>query len=279
VASPDPSLARIQEWMQRVVLNTADLDVSLGAPEAQAVVPREQLARVILPSRTLTPAQRVGIYHGMYPLRMVEALEADYGALAHFLGEEAFTELVCRYVTAHPSQSYTLNRLGDHLPEFIASAASGVKRPAFAADLASLERAIAQVFDADESPVLEAEGIAAIGDRVSEAHVRTVAAVRLLSFRYPVNAYLQSVRDEHHDHPRAAAQATWVLVFRRSYVVRRLELSRAQHTLLAALASGQTIGAAALATLQSSHRRLQPEEFFGWFREWVAAGVFQSVTL
>ena len=68
---------------------------------------------MILPSKTLTPVERVGVYQGMYLLRMIEALEGDYPAVAHFLGDEEFAELVTRYVAAHPSTSYTFNRLGD----------------------------------------------------------------------------------------------------------------------------------------------------------------------
>src|SRR6266576_3535678 len=81
---------------------------------------------VALAPATLQPIQRVGIYHGMYMLRMIEALGVDYGALAHILGEEKFEELVRAYVLRFPSRSYTLNRLGDALPEFIA--ASTIKR-------------------------------------------------------------------------------------------------------------------------------------------------------
>jgi hypothetical protein len=277
MASSDPGLARMQEWMQRVIVNTAeDVRGALADTAAQAIVP--DISRVILPSRTLTPEQRLAIYHGMYPLRMVEALETDYEALAHLLGRDAFADLACRYVTAHPSRSYTLNRLGDHLPEFIASA-SGIRRPAFCAELARLERAVAQVFDAEESPLLDAAAIAAIGERMADARVRPIAPFRLLAFKYPVNAYLQSVRDDVHDHPRLSARATWVAVFRRSYAVRRLELSRDEHALLSALAAGQTIESAVETTLAQARRQPAPEAFFSWFRDWVAAGIFQSISL
>ena len=48
----------------------------------------------------------------MYLLRMIEALEGDYPAVAHLLGVDAFADLVARYVEPHPSVSYTFNRLG-----------------------------------------------------------------------------------------------------------------------------------------------------------------------
>jgi hypothetical protein len=277
VASPDLDLARTQQWMMHVVGHTAeDVADALAAREAKAILPPGEIATVILPSKTLTPAERLEIYHGMYPLRMVEALESDYPALQHFLGDERFGALVRAYVTRHPSRTYTLNRLGDHLPEFVASSPD-VPRPFFAAELAQLERAIAQVFDAAESPLLEEAAIAAAGDRIAEARVRPIEAFRLLAFRYPVNAYLQSVKEDDHDHPRTSQKNTWLVVFRRAYNVRRLDLSRDQHTLLAALAAGDTMGEAVEKTLAAAKRRLMPEEFFTWFREWVSAGLFQSL--
>ena len=118
----DLALAPLQEWMQAVVTHPGDV---YEAAEAAAI----GVDSLVLPSRTLQPIQRVGIYHGMYMMRMIEALEADYGALAHFMGEHAFAHLVRDYVQRFPSRSYTLNRLGDHLPEFIAS--STLKRRTF----------------------------------------------------------------------------------------------------------------------------------------------------
>src|SRR6185295_4303033 len=108
----------------------------------------DRVPDVILPSRSLTPGERLAIYQGMYPLRMNEALESDYPGLAHFLGPEAFQALVVDYVQAFPSRHHSLNRLGDHLPEYV-SRAHGVTRRAFCHDLARLERAINQVFDAE----------------------------------------------------------------------------------------------------------------------------------
>ena len=44
----------------------------LRSAEAAACVPVEQLEDVILPSRTLSATERLEIYRGMYPMRMVE---------------------------------------------------------------------------------------------------------------------------------------------------------------------------------------------------------------
>ncbi|HSB62367.1 MAG TPA: DNA-binding domain-containing protein, partial [Vicinamibacteria bacterium] len=122
----DVPLDRLQRWMLGVIVHPSPVEAALREPSAE--VPAERIEEVLLPSPSLTAAERIDIYHGMYPLRMVEALESDYPALAHHLGDDAFRQLVVGYVQAHPSRSYTLNRLGDHLPEYVRTA-PGVRRP------------------------------------------------------------------------------------------------------------------------------------------------------
>jgi len=67
-------LERLQRWMQSVVVHPGPIEQALGSPEADALVPAPRVSEVILPSKTLSSAERVEIYHGMYPLRMEEAL-------------------------------------------------------------------------------------------------------------------------------------------------------------------------------------------------------------
>ncbi len=271
-------LDRLQRWMLSLVVHPRPVEEALRGTEAE--VPAGRIGEVILPSKTLTAAERVGIYHGMYPLRMTEVLQSDYPALAHYLGDDGFRDLVQGYVQAFPSRSYTLNRLGDHLPEYV-KAAPGVRRPEFCHDLARLERAVSEAFDAAETPPLSEKAIASVSPAAWEhAVLAPVAAFRLLAFRYPVNAYLQTVKDDDHHHPKARLKDTWVAVYRRDYGVYRLELSRAAHDLLADLTAGRPLGAALTRAVVGGGRRAPSEhELFRWFREWVSGGVFRNVTL
>jgi hypothetical protein len=271
------SLETVQRWMQEVVVHPATVEDAVASPRAQAEVAADRIGDVILPSPTLTSVERVGIYHGMYLLRMEEALQSDYPALQHFLGDDAFRGLVEGYVQKHPSRSFTLNRLGDHLPEYVA-AAPGVPRPAFCHDLARLEQAVAQVFDAPETPALTEAEIAAVPADVWErARLEPVAAFRLLAFRYPVNAYLSSVRDEDHHHPKTRRGDSWVAVYRREYAVWRLDLDRPAHDLLADLAAGQPLGDAVQAALRRGRGRVSQDDLFRWFRNWMSNGLFRRV--
>jgi hypothetical protein len=275
-----PTLDRLQRWMQAAVVHPGDIEKALSSPVARREIARADVDAVILPSATLKPAERVGIYQNMYLLRMEEALATDYRGLKHFLGDDGFFSLVRDYVQVHPSRSYTLNRLGDRLPEFVA-VAPDVRRQDFCADLARLERALSQVFDAPETKALGAADIDRIAPEDWEkARLTPIAAFRLLALRYPASAYLDTVDDEQHRHPPARRQDTYVAVYRRDYSVYRHDLTRGAHDLLADLVAGKPLGKAVAAALRRGGRkRPQPDDLFRWFRQWVAGGIFATVHL
>jgi len=270
-------LPRIQRWMQAVIEQPGSAEEAVAATPARAELAPEDIGRVILPSKTLTPVERVGVYQGMYLLRMVEALEGDYPGVAHFLGDEGFADLVTRYAAAHPSVSYSFNHFGRKFPEFVRS--SRVRKKGFLADLARLELLVTEAFDEKESPAWPAEEIARIPEAAwTEAVFAPIAAFRLGAFGYPVNAYLQSVKEGNHDHPAVGARPTWVAVWRKNYEVWRLDLSKPAYEFLRAIAKGRPFGkavAAAVRGLQGS----AGDQLFRWLRDWVAEGMFAGVTL
>jgi hypothetical protein len=266
--------------MQAVVVHPGTTGEAVASPEAAREVRAEALPTVILPSRTLSPLERVGVYHDMYLLRMHDCMAGDYEGLRHFLGDDAFRDLVRDYVERHPSRSYSLNRLGDHLPEFL-EAATGIRRRGFSVDLARLERAVARVFDAPEAAPLSDAALAAIPEDAWEGvRLRTVPGFELVAFRYPVNAYLQTVRDDNHDHPKPKLRSSWAAVYRRDYSVWRLDLTRPEHDLLKDVSSGEPLGKAIASAASRDGRRAPGEDqLFAWFRRWVSGGMFAAADL
>jgi hypothetical protein len=263
----DLALAPLQEWMQAVVTHPSDVYDAADAAEIA-------VDDIILPSQSLQPIQRIGIYHGMYMLRMIEALTVDYEAVAHFLGEHAFEHLVRDYVQQFPSRSYTFNRFGDSLPEYIAS--STWKRRNFLRDLARLELAMTQVFDEAEAEPLPADAIASIApEEVADARIIPIAALRLIALDYDANEAFQAFRKDRPMKPRR--QKSWVAVHRRDYSVYRMPLTREAYVFLETLTARETIGSA-IETFQRRFRRFpEQSELFTWFRDWSAAGLFMAI--
>ena len=223
--APELALGGLQHWLQAVIEAPGPVRRALASREASRLVRPGRTRDVVLPSSRLSAVERVGVYQEMYLPRMLEALESDYPALAHFLGHGAWQRLVRAYVTAHPSRSYTLNELGRRLPEFVRRAR--VRRPAFCHDLARLEWAVAEVFDAPETRTLSERDFAAVGPRDWErARLVPTAALRLVALAHDAGAWLDSLRDEKHRHPPARRRRSFVVVYRRNYAVMRREQTR-----------------------------------------------------
>lgn len=267
------ALDAIQRFVQAVVTAGGD-DVAgaLDAPAARAELGAARLEDVVLPSWSLTAEERIGVYHGMYLLRMNEALESDYPVLKHVLGDEAFETLVADYVAAHPSRSYTLNRLGDHLPAFLAA-----RGDAALADLARAELAITLSFDAEEQAPLDAAALAAIDPGAwDDVRLRPVPSLQVLEFGHDVAAALDAHREE-----RAAARPrrrrAFMAVWRKDYTVRRESLPRGGHALLSALAAGAPLVTALSVAAPHFRAAERDERVFRYFREWIAAGMFAAL--
>jgi hypothetical protein len=275
----DPGLERVQRWMQTCILNQGTAEEAIISEPAQAAVPADQARELVLPSKTLAPLERLDIYREMYLLRMEEALATDYPALKHFLGDDEFMRLVARFVGVYPSRSYTLNRLGDHLPEFVATL-DDLPKQEFCHDLARLEFALTMVFDEAETAPLSPEAVRAVPQEAWEtARLKPIAAFRLLEFNYPVSQYLGGV-DEENPYPRLARKKTWVVAYRRNFQVHRLDLSAPAYALLQALSSANTVGDAIIGVLTSKWRpAVKQSQLFEWFRDWMAEGLFQAVEL
>ena len=239
--APELALGGLQRWLQAVIEAPGPVGRALASREASRLVRRGRTRDVVLPSKRLSAEERVGVYQEMYLPRMREALESDYPALAHFLGHADWERLVRAYVSAHPSRSYTLNELGRRLPDFVRRAR--VRRPAFCHDLARLEWAVTEVFDAPETrPLAEGELASVAPGDWERARLVPVAALRLVALDYDASAWLDSLRDESHRHPAVARRRSLLVVYRRDYAVRRREQTPAAFALLGDLVGGDARG-------------------------------------
>jgi len=114
-------LADFQRWMVSVVTHFGTDDQAWNSDVATAELSHDRALQNVLPSKTLTEYDRIGIYRRMYFLRMRDSLAVDFPSVLHLLGKSQFEELTEQYFTAHPSNSYTLNDTGLKFPSFMRS--------------------------------------------------------------------------------------------------------------------------------------------------------------
>ncbi len=273
----DANLDKVQRWMQAVIVHPGDVEEAIASKDAEREFDAGRLDELVKPSHSLTPAERVDIYHGMYILRMVEALQSDYPALAHFLGEDDFVDVVRDYVQRYPSRSYTLNRLGDHMPAFLLEEPRRENAP-FLHDLARFELAVTEAFDEEETAVLKPEAIQDVPQEAwSGARLKPVAAFRLVALKHDVIPQVDASKRDY-PAPKPRRRATWVAVYRRDYSVYHLSMSRAEYGLLESLAGGSPLGEAVAVAASKLKASESPQKIFKWFRTWIAEGMFSAVT-
>ena len=274
----DPGLLLTQRWLQAVIVHPGTDDEAVASDEASSEISHD-VAEIVLASKTLQPCERTGIYRGMYSVRLKEALGADYPGLLHCLGPERFADLVAGYVQKYPSRSYKLNRWGDRLPRYIQES-EGLSQKRFLYDLAFLELAMTEVFDEQESPVLSEAEIAEVQpDAWVRARLRPIAAFRLLAFQYPVHEVIHAFKEKR-PCPRIGRKSTWVVIFRRNYSLRRLDLTQPAYELLNRLAGGLPVGEAiSSAYLSQREGGADDKQLYEWIHLWVSAGLFRSVEI
>ncbi len=266
-----PDLRAIERWMQAVIVHPGTIEEAVRGRSATRRIPLREAERTILPSKTMEPLERLAVYQGMYPLRMRDALAADYPGLEAFLGDHLFGHFVADYVAVHPSRSYTLNRLGDAVPEYVSTWYH--PRRAFLADLARLELAVTETFDAPEDPTPFAPPVHVDADWESR-RFGVAPTLRLLSFRHASGAALDALKAGRRTSTRP--RASWAAVHRRGFVVYRLDLSRGEFHLLSVLAAGETLGKALRLASRKAGKPLSPAAVRKAFRVWTSEGILRG---
>ena len=279
-------LRDLQAWFAGAIF-TAASDVAEAEVEACA-------SAILTAGPRLSAPERLAVYRRAYTARLVECLADDYPTLRTALGPERFESLCRGYIARHPSTSPNLNAYGRRMAEFCRDGAGAALRGEpceehrgdavdcrFLADLASLEWAIVEVIHAPSDPPLTPAGLANVpADRWPDARLEPTSAFRLLRFAYPVNTYLQAVRQgEAPCIPAAAAAAA--AVYRSGATVWRMDLSGPMFELLRSLASGESLGASiegAAVGLADIDDHVAATRVMAWFREWVSSGLFSQVT-
>jgi hypothetical protein len=290
VSGSPRSLDVVQRWFQAVVTHPEGVEGGAESEEAQRLIRLRQgeLEAVIRRSKSLTAAERMAIYANAYYARLLECLEAFFPVLKSALGEEVFASFAFEYLQRYPSKSYTLDRLGESFARFLDETRPGPEAggwPDFLIDLATLEWNIHQVFDGpgvEFQPLLTAEALQAFPvERFAESRLVPVPCLRLLAFRYPVNAYYTAARtaEEGEEVPIPDPEPERVALSRRDFVVRRYPLDPPQYALLEKILAGATVGEAIATAADASG--LDDDALAAglqsWFRLWVAEGFFQAI--
>ena len=272
-----PELDLIERWLQALFTDADGIKAGLRHGDASKILPytKENLEHLVQPSKQLSSLERLSIYRNMYFSRLIEVMAEEFPTVQHLLSKELFGTIVTAYVSRYPSTHYSLTRLGGGFPAYLANDAIDLPEHEFAADVAMVERAMEDVFDAPLVEPIHVEDLEAIPiERWGDIHLRTIPALRLMQLQYPVNTYITAVRENHQTKVPRPAPA-YVAVYRHNYRVWRVDLDAQRFVLLSALQRGERLGAALelCAELPGVDVVELTGEIGAWFREWTKIGL------
>lgn len=276
--SATADLASLERWMQAVVMHPDGAAAGLRSKPAKSLVAdaTRDLGAVVLPSKQLTSVERLEIYAYMYYARLVEVMQGEYPTTRQILGPHAFAAACRRFVAKNPSRTRTLNSLSVKFPDFLAKTLPKTNRNGLAVDVARIERAMEDVFDAPRAEPMTAAQFAALGaDPTGKAKLRVTPALRMLKLRYPANDFMTAVRRG--EKPRIPRpRETRVIVFRRGFQVFRRDQEPEQWKLLALLVAGKPLAAAVRTSVRGGGAGAErvAKRLGRWFEEWSAAHLF-----
>jgi hypothetical protein len=236
-----------------------------------------EAARLLRGDPQRPAALRLEIYAHAWRARLRSVLADDYPALARVLGEPAFDALVSAYLSAHPPSRPSLRDAGAQLPEFLAQSPDAVEareRAPFAADLAQLEWALVEAFDAaDAAPLARAALNELEPERWAELRLRFQPALRRLALGFPVDRVRRAHDEGRAELPAALApESTQVCVWRSQERVYLRALAPLAAEALALAQAGAGFGRLCEALAERSSDAEAPAHAAGLLARWQADG-------
>jgi hypothetical protein len=288
LSTAEPDLRTLQHWIHAFITRTGEPPFLAGARHGERLPASSAgVEQVITRSSSLSAYDRLAIYRHAYLARLQDCLRIEYPVLLLTLGEELFALFTNAYLQQYPSRSYTLNRLGENFPRYLADSRPDAAAPESAreswpdliVELATFERAFAEVFDGEGNegkPLADRARLLALPpEALLRARFKTVAGFRIFSFRYPIAGYFKAARNkEKPELPQPCR--SYVALMRRDYVVRVHELAEIQYALLSGVSAGRTLHEIAAEEKGADRFVTNARK---WLGEWTAKGLFAAIEL
>jgi hypothetical protein len=237
--------------------------------------------------------ERVQIYAHMYRARLTEALGSQFPRLARWLGPQRFAELALAHLSEHPSRHFSLRFIGQRLPDWLERRRCdpGREDDPRLADLAALEWARADVFDAADQAPLTLDHLRAFPqERFAELPLRLIGAHRMITARAPLSDLWDALACDAGEDDASGAAATpaiattgasgascpeapiaeRLLIWRQGVSVFHRSLEPAEASALASAAHGTTFGAVCDGLVDTGPPEQAAGRAFVWLSTWIA---------
>ncbi|MEZ5870687.1 MAG: DNA-binding domain-containing protein [Nitratireductor sp.] len=188
-----------------------------------------------------SPEKRLGIYQDAYKLRLIDITRTYHPILLAYMGDEAFQAMTSEYFDHVPSNHANARHVARRLPHFLQTAPSYSAIPSLA-EIAALERAIEDVFDATDSAVATLADLQAIDPQAVES-LRVIPIPAMELVRFATNGYDIFLALKQETVPSTLAhpgETTTVLVWRADETSRFRKLGAEEAMLFTEVAKGSS---------------------------------------
>ena len=263
-----PTLDEIQrtlsQWLQRprTVLGDPDL--------ARAI------AIHLTGNERLSPGEQLEIYREQYWLRHTSSLVEDFPGLSGILGQQDWERLVEGYLVAHPPFHFSLRDLGAQLPTYVEQQ-RWLTPHQLCIDMARLEWAYIECFDAADSILLDPAKISQIGpDAWASSRLSIAPALRLLHVTYPVAELRRALKESGPSSTIAYPEASpeHLVIYRERGGLRHIAVNSRAFELLGCFQRGMPLleGVEHLLVSGLVDEEALTHELADWFQDWAARG-------
>jgi hypothetical protein len=273
-APEEGSLAELQLWMTRLLRHGKNL---ANDPEMA-----EAALRHFCGNDRVSPAEQIEIYREQFWLRHIGSLIEDFPGICGVLGQDDWQKLAESYLSSFVPVGFSLRDLGAGLPAHVLSA-DFLPHQTLVYDMARLEWAYIEAFDAPDTPTLDADHLATLDDSAWEnARITLADSLRLLELDYPVADLRRALRTaENSETPVAIPEAkrTHLVVYRRELRLWDKEVEPEAFALLTALASDVPLVQAVnqvLSQFPEAEARIA-DQVGDWFLRWGKLGWIGNV--
>jgi len=212
---------------------------------------------------------RIRVYSDAYFLRLRDVLREDFPKVAALLGDR-FDEVVAGYLETFPSEQPSVRHLGRALAEFLQSRED---IPKCLADLAELEWARVEVFDAPDAECATIDELATVPpDAWPALRFSTIPAIQTLRVQYPAHQLWSDSQSL-----EVPAAETSLRIWRKSdFLVLHAPMDERESAALHKLISGETF-AAICETFADLSEMDAAREATGLLARWLEDGIVARI--
>lgn len=219
------------------------------------------------------------VYRNAYCARLVEIVQHDYEQLSAWLGDAAFEVMARSYVASNPSHYPNARWYSQALPAFLRTEQPWSDAIELS-DLAELEQALNNAFDAADGPALQLEALAKIPPASwSELRFRVHPSAARIELRTNATAIWTALRDQL-EPPAAARSAApvHVLVWRQDLAAKFRQITEEEAMVWDEAAAGVPFGVLCEMLSFRGDANSAPLRAATLLQGWIACGLVSDVS-